>query len=165
MSLATVLDLNQQQLIRRDKKFRQGSIRALLQQEGVNADNFPCCLLMGQVSRFLTWSEGRGECRSWAREVTEVVCPPLCGAVCREHPQCPTFAPSSSEVASGFLVFLYLVVRNLPQLHMLHVCSYFQFLIVFLYFVAGGYAYPGASTAAKGPRSQPILSMVTVLIS
>ena len=49
MSLATVLDLNQQQLIRRDKKFRQGSIWALLQQEGVKADNnFPCCLLMGR---------------------------------------------------------------------------------------------------------------------
>ena len=35
----------------------------------------------------------------------------------------------------------------------------------FFVFVAGGHAYPGASTAAKGPRSQPILSMVTVLIS
>ena len=41
---------------------------------------------------------------------------PLGGVVCRGHAQCPAFAPGSSEVAVGFLVFLYLVVHNLPQL-------------------------------------------------
>ena len=42
---------------------------------------------------------------------------PLGGVECRGHAQCPAFAPSSSEVAVRFLVFLYLV-HNLPQLHM-----------------------------------------------
>ena len=42
--------------------------------------------------------------------------PPSGGGVCRGHAQYPAFAPSSSEVAVGFLVFLYLVVHNLPQL-------------------------------------------------
>ena len=41
---------------------------------------------------------------------------PLGGVLCRGHAQCPAFAPGSSEVAVGFLVFLYLVVHNLPQL-------------------------------------------------
>ena len=41
---------------------------------------------------------------------------PLGGAVCRVHGLYSAFAPSSSEVAVGFLVFLYLVVHNLPQL-------------------------------------------------
>ena len=40
------------------------------------------------------------------------------GVVCRGHARYPAFAPSSSEVAVGFLVFLYLVVHNLPKLHM-----------------------------------------------
>lgn len=38
----------------------------------------------------------------------------------------------------------------------LHLCSYFQFLLVSLYFVAQGNICLGASTLAKGPRSQPI---------
>ena len=43
-----------------------------------------------------------------------MVCPPLGGVECRGRAQCPGFVPSSSEVA---VVFLYLVVHNLPQLH------------------------------------------------
>ena len=46
-----------------------------------------------------------------------VVCSHLGGVECRGHEQCPAFAPSSSEVAVVFLVFLYLAVHNLPQLH------------------------------------------------
>ena len=47
---------------------------------------------------------------------------PFGGGVCRGHAQYPAFAPhalflGSSEVAVGFLVFLYLVVHSLPQLH------------------------------------------------
>ena len=42
----------------------------------------------------------------------------LGGAVCRNYVQYPDFALDTSEVAVGFLVFLYLVVHNLPQLHM-----------------------------------------------
>ena len=47
-------------------------------------------------------------------------CPPLCGVEFRGHTQYPAFSPGSSEVAVGvfFLVFLYLLVQNLPQLHM-----------------------------------------------
>lgn len=40
------------------------------------------------------------------------------GAVCRVHVHYSDFAPSSPEVSVGFLVFLYFVVHNLPQLHM-----------------------------------------------
>ena len=40
------------------------------------------------------------------------------GPVCRAHARYPAFAPGSSEVAAGFFIFLYLVVHNLPQLHM-----------------------------------------------
>ena len=47
---------------------------------------------------------------------------PLGGAVFRVHAQCPAFAPSSSRVAGGFLIFLYLF-RNLPQ----HKCMQFLF--------------------------------------
>ena len=43
---------------------------------------------------------------------------PLGGVVCREPVQYSAFAPDPSEVAVGFLVFLYLVVQNLPQLRM-----------------------------------------------
>ena len=57
------------------------------------------------------------------------------------------FCSSSSEVAVVFFVFVYLVVHNFPQL----VYSYFQALIVSLYFVAQG---DGASTAAKSPWFQ-----------
>ena len=41
---------------------------------------------------------------------------PLGGTLCRVHVQYPAFAghPAFAE----FLVFLYLVVHNLPQLHM-----------------------------------------------
>ena len=41
----------------------------------------------------------------------------LGGAGCRDHAQHPAFALDTSEVAVGFLVFLYLL-HNLPQLHM-----------------------------------------------
>ena len=40
---------------------------------------------------------------------------PLGGAVCSYLTQYPAFAPDTSEVAVGFLVFLYLIVHNLPQ--------------------------------------------------
>ena len=51
--------------------------------------------------------------RGQAGGVAQVFCPPLrwcCVLV-------PAFAPGSSGVAVGFLVFLYLV-QNLPHLHM-----------------------------------------------
>ena len=58
---------------------------------------------------------------------------PLGGVVCRGHARYPAFAPSSSELAVGFLVSLYLLVHNLcTSVHALG----FQSLIVSLYFVA-----------------------------
>ena len=55
----------------------------------------------------------------------------------------------SSEVAVGFLVFLYFLVQNLLQLHM-HIVILTP--TVSLYFVAGGEVCPGASIAAKDPQ-------------
>ena len=65
------------------------------------------------------------------------------GVECRGHGQDPAFAHDTLFLHLDlqkwqlgflvFLVFLYFVVQNLPQLHM-H--SYFQFLIVSLYFIA-----------------------------
>ena len=69
----------------------------------------------------------------------------------------PAFAPSSSEVAFGFLVFLHLLVHNLPQLCMHTViCSPSEFVFVALEDIC-----PGASTAAKGSKSQVLACLCT----
>lgn len=69
---------------------------------------------------------------------------PLGGAVCRDHAQYSAFAPSTSEVAVEFLVFLYLV-HNLPQL----------FLIPYSFFVCCcSKRGRGASPAPEGLRFQ-----------
>ena len=47
-----------------------------------------------------------------------MVCSPFGDTVCNRHAQYSGFAPCSSEVAVGFLDFLYLIVSNLPQLRM-----------------------------------------------
>ena len=58
----------------------------------------------------------------------------------------------------GFLIFCFFLGPEFaPTAHAL---SYFLSHIVSLYFVAQGEVYPGASTAAKGPRSQPVSSRV-----
>ena len=57
-----------------------------------------------------------------------------------------------------FLVSLYLLGPEFAPTA--HARSYFLSHIVSLYFVAQGEVYPGASTAAKGPRSQPVSSRV-----
>ena len=63
----------------------------------------------------------------------------------------PPFAPSSSEVAFGFLVFLHLLAHNLPQLcmHMV-VCSPLE-----LVFVALGEICPGAKSTAALATKRP----------
>ena len=53
--------------------------------------------------------------RGWAEGWLRWFAHPFGGVECR-HAQPPAFAPSSSEVAVGFLVFLYLV-DNLRQFH------------------------------------------------
>ena len=83
---------------------------------------------------------------------------PLDGAGCRVYAQYPVFAPGSAAMAVVILVFLYLVVHNLSQMHAL----IFQSLIDSLYSVALGAVSPGASTE-KGvpvPRSQ-LVSMLS----
>ena len=75
---------------------------------------------------------------------------PLDGAGCRVYAQYPVFAPGSAAMAVVILVFLYLVVHNLSQMHAL----IFQSLIDSLYFVTGGDICPGASTIAKCSESQ-----------
>ena len=80
------------------------------------------------------WGEGRGWSRGQAKERFRWSARPLCGAVCRAHAAYPAFAPCSSEVAVGFLVFLYLV-HNLPQLCM-HIGTQLFLVIVSWYFVA-----------------------------
>ena len=56
---------------------------------------------------------------------------PLSGAVCKVHGQYPAFAPETSELAVGFLLFLYFVY-NLPQLHMYSYFTPLYFLCVLL---------------------------------
>ena len=56
-----------------------------------------------------------------------------------------------------WFTFLNLVVHDLPQ-PLTH--SYFSFLIVSLYFVAGGDVCPRTGTAAKASRSQPVSCLV-----
>ena len=48
----------------------------------------------------LKWDEARGKSRGQARRLAWVLCPPLGGAVCRDHAQCPAFALDTSEVAA-----------------------------------------------------------------
>ena len=77
---------------------------------------------------------------------------PLGGAVCRQHEQDP-----AQGSGSWVFAFLYLIVRDLPQVRMPAV------IFSPLQLVGGGEdlleetgVCPGASTAAKGPRSQPV---------
>ena len=72
---------------------------------------------------FLIWGEGRGVSRGRAGAVAEVVCPPLwwcCvqGGLRRTLLWLPTPVFALQKQAVGFLVSLYLVVQNLPQLRM-----------------------------------------------
>ena len=78
-----------------------------------------------------------------------MVCPPLGGAVCRDH----TGVVPCSEVAVGFWPFCILLFVICPN------CTCPQLFLVpysFSVSVAGGDVCPGASPAAKGPRSQPV---------
>ena len=88
----------------------------------------------------------------WLRQFAH----PFGGAVCRGHAQYPAFASDPSEVAAGFLVSLYHVVCNLPQLHMHAVIfSPLQFLCILLLkktFVQ----VQTLQQSVPGPRSQPV---------
>ena len=77
------------------------------------------------MSRFLTSGEGRGVSRDPAEGRLKWFAHPLGCVVCRGHAQYPAFAPhpllllpALQRWQLGFLVSFYLVVQNLPQLHM-----------------------------------------------
>lgn len=72
-----------------------------------------------------------------------------CGGLCSTLLLLPIPCFCSSEVAVGFLVFLYFLVQNLLQLLMHIIIST---PTVSLCFVAGGEVCPGASIAAKDPQ-------------
>ena len=84
---------------------------------------------------------------------------PFGGIVCRGHVQCPAFAPSFSEVALVSLVFLCLVVHNLPQ-HMYKVIfNPLQFFCIlwfkeiFILVQALRHTVPGPSLSQQGLSS------------
>lgn len=99
---------------------------------------FPCLLTPERGSRFLIWDEGlvqsqTGEVLRWFAHLIGSV-------VCRVHVYSmlllfltPAFAPTSSELAVEFPVFLYIVVHKLPQLDM---ATVFLVSIISLYFAA-----------------------------
>ena len=135
----------------------------MLQREGVKTRNRCPCFLPERgracsLNRITTGAalqvEREGRLR-WSAH-------PRGGAVCRDHAQYPAFALSTSEMAVClwlFCILLFIITLTV------HVCSYFQPLIVSLYSVVGGDVCPGASTAAKGARSQPILESAIIGIS
>ena len=126
-----------------DRKFRQGFI-GTAPQGAKTGDKSPCLLWRG----FLIRGEGRGGGRGWARGMTQPLCPSSW-----MHSQCPAFAPGSSQVPFGFGSFCYRIVYNLPQLHMQAVILVPCHLLVFC---CRRRCMSSASTAAKGPRSQPV---------
>ena len=79
---------------------------------------------------------------------------------CLAHPsddvvQCPAFAPGSSEVAAEFFWVFFGTILSIISPNC--ACKQlFLALVISLYFVAGGDVCPGASTAAKHRRSQPV---------
>ena len=107
-----------------------------------------------QVTGFLVYSfygVKVGVCPGLSRRGGVGRFPLICGVNCRGQVQYPAFAPdtqffvtpNSSEMIVGFFVFLYLLVRNLPQL-----CSMQLFLVACMS------RYTHCSTAAKGPGAQ-----------
>lgn len=103
----------------------------------------------------LAWGEGgSGECLQWLTRGLAGLAPPVsAGAMCRGHAQYPAFAPGSSKVAVGFLLLLYLVIQNLPQLHV-HPVIFGPYSI--FVFCCSRRLCLCASTAAKVLRFQPV---------
>ena len=82
------------------------------------------------------------------------VCPPLGGAVFRNHSQYPAFVPSTSEVAAAFgpfCILLFIICLNCACVHLS--------LVLYLYSVAWGDVYLSSSAAVKSPRSQSLPSL------
>ena len=107
---------------RPDKRFSQGFIGASTATEGSkNKEQFPLLICSPGWGR----AGSLHKVRVWAGPGAGLEgCPPLwwwwtpgaCTAPCYcSWP--PSLAPGSSEVAAGFSVSVYLIVQNLPQLH------------------------------------------------
>lgn len=79
---------------------------------------------------------------------------PTPGGCCAQGPRAAVPCCCSRNLRSGswfVATSLFLIIA--PNAH---VCSYFQSLMVSLYPTAPGGVCPGARTAVKGPRSQPV---------
>ena len=74
------------------------------------------------------------------------VCPPLGAALCRGHVWYPVFAPGTSEVTVGVLVFLYLVAHNLS-----HFSGMQSFLVPCSFFVGEGNGTPLQYSCLENP--------------
>ena len=96
----------------------------------------------------------RGECLQWLTKGLAGLAPPVfAGAMSRGHAKYPAFAPGSSKVTVGFLLLLYLVIQNLPQLHM-HPVIFGPYSI--FVFCCSRRLFLCASTVANGLRFQPV---------
>ena len=141
---------------RPDKTFRHGFVGAPAAAGGSEDKQVP--LLARSLS-------GGGACslygvkvgvcpRGQAGGVAQVVCPPLRWWCVQGACAVPCLC--SRIFKSGSWVFWSLCIFCPEFAPTLHACSYFHSHTVSLYFVAGGEMCAGASTAAKGPRSQPV---------
>lgn len=83
--------------------------------------------------------------------------------VSRGQTRYPAFAPHSSEVAFGILVFLYLV-HNLPQLHM-HMVIFSPLQLLCILFLQETFAQVQTlQQRTLGPRSQPVAVLVSYIL-
>ena len=126
--------LNRQELIiNQTRNSDKAFLSSLLQQGGARTSNiFPCSFAVGVRLVLYMLLYQRCVQGSGLRGDLGDLPTPLVVVSAGSCSQCPNRAPGSSEVAVGFHGFFVSFVQNLPQL-LVH--SYFQSLIVFLYFV------------------------------
>ena len=122
-----------------------------------------CWLPEGGTSLFLIWSKGRDVSRGQAGGVAWVVSHPLGDVVLRGHAQYPAFTSDPLLLLEafqkwqlGFLVSMYLLSRIYSNSTCMQL-----FLVPYSFFIfccsrRGVSRCKNCSTAAKGPRSQPV---------
>ena len=107
----------------------------VIEHEEAKAGNrCPACFLSwagwGKARPLNGLKVGERRAMGWVRGLASMVCHPSGSSVCRYGAQYPALACHTSELAVGFLVFLY-VVHNLSQLCMYTVIfSSLQFFFV-----------------------------------
>ena len=113
---------------------------------------------------FLICVKCRGRSRGQAREMAQVVPPPHLWWWCVQGACTVSYFCSALQNGSWvLLVFLYLVVHNIPQLYVNK--SYFQSHIVSLYFVAPEAVCPCRGIVANGPTFQTVSVFLTFFIA